>query len=184
MASLIPQSGRWVIQFTLRDERKRRTISLGRMSERKAREFFGNVEELIANRNGGYPISRDTAIWAECLQGWLLNKLVKVGLDPRTPQVAPPSTWKRERKQRIALFTYFIQRQDGGPIKIGITDNIAKRLIGLQCGSPVALVCLGFIAGDREKELHGQFQSLRLSGEWFQPERELLDFITANTEKM
>src|ERR1017187_677078 len=37
-------------------------------------------------------------------------------------------------------FVYFAQPVDGGPIKIGVTNDLRLRLSGLQTGSPVKLV--------------------------------------------
>lgn len=78
--------------------------------------------------------------------------------------------------------TYFIQGEEGGPIKIGFTKNRpSERLTELQIGSPVKLRFVGFMRGRREPELHRQFAHLRLHGEWFDNETELCDFIQENT---
>jgi len=64
---------------------------------------------------------------------------------------------------------YFIQSIDGGPVKIGSSNNPTKRLEELKIGSPVPLRIIGEIAGDekREKQLHEKFKDCRLHGEWF-----------------
>jgi len=75
-------------------------------------------------------------------------------------------------------WTYFVQAENGGPIKIGITStNPSQRLAGLQTGSPLLLQFVGLINGDCEKKLHDQFRSARLHGEWFEPVPELIEFI-------
>lgn len=77
--------------------------------------------------------------------------------------------------------TYFIQGEDGGPIKIGFTTNHPKeRLSELQVGSPVRLCFVGFMKGRRELELHRRFAHLRLHGEWFDNDLELCEFILEN----
>lgn len=76
---------------------------------------------------------------------------------------------------------YFIQSGGSdGPIKIGTTRvSAAARLADLQIGSPVPLALLATIAGGHEREaaLHARFARLRLRGEWFRPEAELVAFI-------
>lgn len=76
---------------------------------------------------------------------------------------------------------YFVQQGDGH-IKIGIASDVTSRISELQTGSPVPLRLLGVMANagrKTEAELHRRFSSLRQSGEWFRPERELLKFIAA-----
>jgi DNA-binding Xre family transcriptional regulator len=74
---------------------------------------------------------------------------------------------------------YFVQQGDNGPIKIGVTNNVNKRLTALQGGSPVPLKLLVTFDGDQAFEafLHRKFAHLRVHNEWFKPARELLDFI-------
>jgi hypothetical protein len=75
---------------------------------------------------------------------------------------------------------YFIQSVDGGPIKIGSTDNLRERLKALEVhyGRPLAL--LATMPGDREREaeIHAQFSHLRFGRtEQFRPASDLMDFI-------
>jgi hypothetical protein len=74
---------------------------------------------------------------------------------------------------------YFIQQGKNGPIKIGFTDNIEKRLKELQTANPYKLNLLLCINGNlkSEKELHKRFEQHRLNGEWFEPVEEILDYI-------
>lgn len=71
----------------------------------------------------------------------------------------------KKKTERI----YFIQSELGGPIKIGCTNNLEKRLCDLQAGSPLKLILLGTIYGGYEKEenLHKRFGKHRIHGEWF-----------------
>lgn len=97
----------------------------------------------------------------------------------------------RHRRKAAALETvppgervYFVQHGDGGPIKIGWTADLPARLTDLQIASPVALRVLGTVAGGEsvERALHGRFHHLRVRGEWFRPDPELLDFVRAQAE--
>lgn len=76
-------------------------------------------------------------------------------------------------------FVYFIQGQCGGPIKIGYAKNVCTRLKELQTGQPDSLVILATFPGyfNDEQKMHKKFEHIRLRGEWFKPEKELLYFI-------
>ena len=78
---------------------------------------------------------------------------------------------------------YFIQAASGdGAIKIVSAVDPRQRLRTFQFSSPVVLAIrtvLKNVPRSREFELHAQFKSLRLHGEWFRPEQELLDFIAS-----
>jgi hypothetical protein len=80
-----------------------------------------------------------------------------------------------------AWSVYFIQMGDGGPIKIGITNQgIGKRLGALQTASPYPLHVRAILPVDSpadELAIHERFRSIRMLGEWFLPEPELLRFI-------
>lgn len=73
------------------------------------------------------------------------------------------------RDQRVN-FTYFIQRGGpGGPIKIGLSTDPARRLRALATGSAEPLALLGVLAGDHEAVLHLRLKAHRMQGEWFAP---------------
>lgn len=75
---------------------------------------------------------------------------------------------------------YFIQGDDGGPIKIGFTCQLAARVTDLQCGYPFGrLRFVGLVLGvaQDERGVHGLFAHLRLRGEWFRPGADLLEHI-------
>lgn len=74
---------------------------------------------------------------------------------------------------------YFIQGESGGPIKIGITTDLAKRLKAIPYHEPLRVLAILPGGHVQESELHQRFADLRLSGEWFRPERSLLDFIVS-----
>ena len=64
---------------------------------------------------------------------------------------------------------YCIGEKPGALVKIGYTTSPLKRLAAIQTGSPVKLLILSSIEGDRDVEasLHSQFNHLRREGEWF-----------------
>lgn len=79
------------------------------------------------------------------------------------------------RKTRI----YFVQEGEGGPVKIGNSTWPERRLQDHQCGNPRTLYLLGSFAATRstEREIHERFAEQRLTGEWFQPTTELLEYV-------
>jgi len=79
---------------------------------------------------------------------------------------------------------YWIQEGTDGPIKIGRTCNVRKRRKELQTGNARRLNVLATVPGDRhtERTLHLTFAHLRLDGEWFKPEPDLLQYITTTCE--
>lgn len=86
--------------------------------------------------------------------------------------------------QSAADWTYFIQAVGGGPIKIGFTSRTPnERLAALQTGSPVELRIVGLLHGNREREMHERFKDDRLHGEWFNPSRHLVVFITNEAQQ-
>jgi hypothetical protein len=77
-------------------------------------------------------------------------------------------------------FVYFLRSGASGPIKIGFTGNTPMaRLSALQTGNPEPLRLLAAIPGVREDEqrLHERFAHIRIGGEWFRAEPDLLAFI-------
>ena len=79
------------------------------------------------------------------------------------------------------MVTYFIQGELTRRIKIGKTTLLPQdRLKQHQIGSPDKLILLATMDGDREAELHTEFSSYLVHGEWFSPEPRLLDFIKNN----
>jgi Meiotically up-regulated gene 113 len=88
-----------------------------------------------------------------------------------------PSMRKRLRVAHNGGFVYFARIND--MIKIGFATNVARRIAGLQSGSPIAIEVLATQSGSPrlEKQLHHRFASLRQSGEWFRPGPNLLAYI-------
>lgn len=75
---------------------------------------------------------------------------------------------------------YFLRAADG-PIKIGVTDHLNKRLQILQCGHFQRLEYLMATEGTPgcEAKLHRKFKKFHIRGEWFEAAPELLKFIAA-----
>jgi hypothetical protein len=73
---------------------------------------------------------------------------------------------------------YFIGTPEG-PVKIGFTTNVNKRLPTIQVSSPVRLKVLAILPGSRVNEggLHVRFARQRLHGEWFSMTDEMLALI-------
>jgi hypothetical protein len=81
-------------------------------------------------------------------------------------------------------FVYFAQCGVGGPVKIGFTNNIERRISTLQSGCPIPLRVIGVIvrAGEIDESiLHDHFEDCRMHGEWFWPSPGLLDFVRDHT---
>ena len=78
-------------------------------------------------------------------------------------------------------YLYFIQAGKDGPIKIGITNDIEKRLKSLQTANSKKLEVLYYTKTSSprksEKLLHDHFRENNINGEWFRPDKYLLDHI-------
>lgn len=86
---------------------------------------------------------------------------------------------------------YFAQDTHTDHIKIGVAEDIKKRISQLQTGNPneirvlLMIGCPNGQTGYRERdlaierELHHRFARYRVSGEWFRPSHELLKLIHA-----
>jgi hypothetical protein len=76
------------------------------------------------------------------------------------------------------MSVYMIQTGDDGPVKIGLTRDVRRRLETLQISSPTRLRLLALFEGSRELEceLHRRFAAARIKGEWFKPIPELIEF--------
>ena len=75
-------------------------------------------------------------------------------------------------------FVYFISDEDGY-IKIGKASNVEARFNQLQTASRQELTVLAVKRGGHvlEGELHKRFSHLRVRGEWFKGDEELLNYV-------
>jgi hypothetical protein len=80
---------------------------------------------------------------------------------------------------------YFIQAVSGGLIKIGSTNQPSIRLSQIQSWSPVILRILATMDGDSDVEmaLHERFCRHRRYREWFDPDPEVLDYISRHADE-
>lgn len=104
----------------------------------------------------------------------------RIALEERARQESRPVPLARPRRVKTrSSVVYFIEDPVEGSIKIGTAQDVQQRLKGLQTGHPRALAVLATTPGDNrlESELHERFAHLRIRGEWFRPEPDLLAFI-------
>ncbi len=73
--------------------------------------------------------------------------------------------------------TYFILDEWNRAVKIGRSVNPAHRLKQLQTGHASILRLLHVVDGNHEKALHARWRHLRISGEWFKVEDDLLLYL-------
>jgi len=72
----------------------------------------------------------------------------------------------------------YFMRAENGLIKIGKSIDVKTRLSQLQTLSPIGIRLIDTpLCTATEAELHHRFAHLRDHGEWFKPDKELLDFI-------
>jgi predicted GIY-YIG superfamily endonuclease len=78
---------------------------------------------------------------------------------------------------------YFVQCEMDGPIKIGFTDNVNRRMSALRSSNSEMLILLGVMEGDRalEKEIQKLFE--KKQGEWFYPTPALYEYIRLNCDE-
>ena len=71
---------------------------------------------------------------------------------------------------RKTTLIYFIRSGNSDYCKIGITDNLPRRIKALQTGNPETLKCLGVIYGDAASErlIHIKLSKYKIRGEWYQ----------------
>lgn len=76
-------------------------------------------------------------------------------------------------------FVYFIKEKDRPRVKIGFSKDIYSRVTTLQTSCSSELMLVGFFEGTKkdESDLHKQFASDRILGEWFHLSDKLQDYI-------
>lgn len=81
--------------------------------------------------------------------------------------------------RRASGYAYFARPIQGGPIKIGYSAWPELRAGSLHWRHGDSVEILAILDGGRlrERELHGLFAEYRITGEWFAPVQEILDFI-------
>lgn len=78
-------------------------------------------------------------------------------------------------------YVYFIQAGDCGPIKIGFTNKVRRRLQMLQTGANTPLHLRKSTGGGAalERRLHRELDAHRLQGEWFSPSAAVIERMEA-----
>jgi hypothetical protein len=92
-------------------------------------------------------------------------------------RMAPIRAAQAERARlKARRWVYFIQAGDTGPVKIGISGNVERRLGELQRMERQPLRVLATFEGNRsdEKSLHEMYAAHRIHGEWFNPAPEII----------
>jgi hypothetical protein len=84
---------------------------------------------------------------------------------------------RHRRSYRKPESVYFIRAGEDGPVKIGKAWDVIRRLNGLQAACWVELRLLATSQELTERAMHERFAHLRIRGEWFRAESELLEFI-------
>lgn len=66
---------------------------------------------------------------------------------------------------------YFLQQGEGGPVKVGVTDNVVRRVKELEAQRGARLTLLATMPGTRDLEqaIHRALAAHRIEGEWFRP---------------
>jgi hypothetical protein len=85
----------------------------------------------------------------------------------------------------VQEYVYFAQAGTNGPIKIGTSRNLTRRIAAMQMYSPHGIRLLATEPGgvEAERAYHHRFNSAALAGEWFQPTPELLALIAQIVER-
>jgi integrase len=100
MASISGKDGRWTIQFT-GDDGRRRSIRLGKMPAARARSIKTHVEELVSAKASGMSVSRETSLWLkESCGDELRRKFGSVGLVAAREQLTVQEWFDRYIEER------------------------------------------------------------------------------------
>ncbi len=121
MASISRQkNGRRTIQFTGSDG-KRRSIRLGKVSQRDAEAVKFRVEQLLAAKLTGHAMDSDTARWVVELPDSLVDKLARV-------ELIPEREWKAHATLELFIKAYIARRTDVSPNTSRIWRQTARNL--------------------------------------------------------
>lgn len=104
------------------------------------------------------------------LEPWLRSHGLSIDLLEKALPVTHP-------RRASGLMTYFVREMPDGPVKIGFTNDVARRFAALRTSSARPLALLAVLSGNHEREMHARFASWRIRGEWFAPAPELVAFI-------
>ena len=83
------------------------------------------------------------------------------------------------------MCVYFIQAEQGGLIKIGLSKHPLTRLEDIQRFCPIKLKLIGIVKNasyTTEQSIQYDFRQFRQYGEWFEPVPSLKQFIIENAQ--
>ena len=91
------------------------------------------------------------------------------------PQITPAQARLPRTYEAAGAGVYFLLSDDGH-VKIGVTNDIASRVSGLQTAQAKPLSLIRFVHGGPKTErwLHRRFEASRVRGEWFRFEPDML----------
>lgn len=133
----------------------------------RIRVFPSNLPKYVTLYHGAYYFRGPATNWRRVH----LGRDLRIALT-RQRQLCK-SADQTEGADADERFVYLIGSGDERPIKIGIANNVEKRLAGLQTGHAEHLrVAATYLfearrASEIEVLAHAQFKDRRLAGEWF-----------------
>lgn len=136
-----------------------------------------------------FRLAEDLGIAQGTLKRWLHEGLPADRQNKHDVWIDPvqAKAWIEERfkgRKTIAFgrhsVVYFAEREDG-KIKIGWSSDVMRRVFELRKYMGCAVELRACFPGDKRKEnaLHKRFASARETGEWYEPTKELSDFIAS-----
>jgi len=137
--------------------------------------FFGILKNEILKYSWAKGDPRWDAYWKKRNEEEKAKKIT----DELKKNNIPKFTGRLPKDSTPKGYIYFVQGEFGGGIKIGYSKAPESRLKQLQTSYPDTLKILVLVPGSNklEKDYHKEFENIKLNGEWFKPEKELLDVI-------
>ncbi len=87
-----------------------------------------------------------------------------------------PQKYKAQLRVRAI---YFVTCEGDFPIKIGMSSNVVERMRDIRTALPFEPILLASFQGTSrdERDIHKRFDHLKLRGEWFRRDDDLLAYI-------
>ena len=85
----------------------------------------------------------------------------------------------RERSEPLGRFVYALLRARDGAVKIGCSNDPARRMVEVAYADGSSVSFLGCADGGipMEHDAHKRFAAHRLTGEWFNPHSEVMEWV-------
>jgi len=92
---------------------------------------------------------------------------------------ARPVKFREVAPKEVRGAVYFVQAGIDGPIKIGWSQDVSRRISELQTANAMRLRLLGTVPGTLEDEaaMHARFARFRIEAEWFQNVPEIHEYL-------